>query len=133
MTLVRAAGGVVVRRAANGGLEVLLVHRPRYDDWTLPKGKLLGGEREEEAAIREVQEETGLACSLGPEIAATSYTDRHGRPKLVRYFLMHPRSGAFEPHDEVDETRWISVPEAGALLTYDRDRDVLESIPADAG
>jgi 8-oxo-dGTP diphosphatase len=129
MTVVLAAGGVVVRRD-DGELQVLLVHRPRYDDWTLPKGKLEPGETEAEGALREVEEETGLKCDLGQEIATTSYTDSRGRPKTVRYWEMHPREGSFTPHDEVDDARWLSLPKARRLLSYDRDRDVLDRLPS---
>jgi 8-oxo-dGTP pyrophosphatase MutT (NUDIX family) len=85
--LVRAAGGVVWRRMPEG-VEVVLVHRPKYDDWALPKGKLEPGETDEEAALREVREETGLSCRLGTELPSTTYTDAQGRPKLVRYWSM---------------------------------------------
>ena len=128
MSVVRAAGGVVVRRD-DGEPQVLLVHRPRYDDWTLPKGKLEPGETEAEGALREVEEETGLKCDLGTEIATTSYTDSRGRPKTVRYWEMHPREGRFTPHNEVDDARWLPLPEARRLLSYDRDRDVLDRLP----
>jgi 8-oxo-dGTP pyrophosphatase MutT (NUDIX family) len=125
--VVRAAGGVVVRQA-NGEPEVLLVHRPRYDDWSIPKGKLLPGEGDEEGALREVEEETGFRCRLGRELASSSYTDGRGRPKIVRYWLMEPVAGEFAAHAEVDEVRWLPIPEAEALLTYDRDRAVLASV-----
>ncbi len=121
---IEAAGGVVV--AGDG--QVLLVHRPRYDDWTLPKGKLDPGESFEEAALREVREETGLRCTLGRELATTEYRDSKARPKIVRYWLMEVGSGEFEPNDEVDEVRWLPVTDAAALLTYDRDRDVLAQL-----
>ena len=127
--LVRAAGGVVARRNAAGDVEVLLVHRPRYDDWTLPKGKLEDGERDEDAAVREVEEETGLTCALGPELRGASYTDSRDRPKVVRYWLMRaPESGA-RPQNEVDAVRWLPLDEALAALSYERDRDVLRSVP----
>jgi 8-oxo-dGTP pyrophosphatase MutT (NUDIX family) len=117
---VEAAGGVVVRDG-----QVLLVHRPRYDDWTFPKGKLDPGESFEEAALREVEEETGIRCRLRRELPATRYEVR-GRPKVVRYWLMEPESEtAFVPGDETDELRWLPPREALALLTYDRDRDVI--------
>jgi 8-oxo-dGTP pyrophosphatase MutT (NUDIX family) len=120
MADVRAAGGVVVR----DGL-VALVHRPRYDDWTLPKGKLDNGESFEEAALREVEEETGLRARLVRELPPVNYEVR-GRPKVVRYWLMDVESdGGFVASDEVDEVRWVEPAEARALLTYDRDRDVL--------
>lgn len=120
---VRAAGGIVRRDG-----EVLVIHRPRYDDWSFPKGKLDDGESWEDGALREVEEETGLRCSLGPEVASTSYTDSRGRPKLVRYWLMRPESGEFEPTDEVDEIAWLNPEDAVARLSYGRDRELLESL-----
>ena len=132
MRRVRAAGGVPVRRSPEGALEVLLVHRPRYDDWTFPKGKLAEWEDEEDAARREVEEETGLRCRLGPEIATTRYTDSRGRPKQVRYYLMTGCTGSFKPDDEVDEIRWIDCESAATLLSYERDLAVLGSIPPGA-
>jgi 8-oxo-dGTP pyrophosphatase MutT (NUDIX family) len=122
-----AAGGVVWRRSETGQREVLLVHRPKYDDWTLPKGKLAPGESAESAALREVAEETGLRCALGEELASTSYLDREGRTKSVRYWSMEPVDGAFLPNHEVDEVRWLPVPSALEALSYSRDRDVLAS------
>jgi 8-oxo-dGTP diphosphatase len=120
--LIEAAGGVVVH---NG--EVALVHRPRYDDWTLPKGKLDRGESFEDAAVREVEEETGLRARLVRELPGTNYRAR-GRPKIVRYWLMEvEHEGPFTPNDETDQLRWVSPGEALRLLTYDRDRDVLAS------
>jgi 8-oxo-dGTP diphosphatase len=119
---VEAAGGVVVRDR-----KVLLVHRPRYDDWTLPKGKLDPGESFEDAALREVEEETGLRCSLGRELPSIQY-EIGGRPKLVRYWLMAPEGEApFVPNDETDDLRWVPPDEALALLSYDRDRDVVRA------
>ena len=123
----QAAGGVVSRSGEGGALEVLLVHRPKYDDWTLPKGKLEPGETHEQAALREVEEETGFTCELGPELPSTSYRDSKDRPKVVRYWAMRPIGGAFSPHHEVDEIRWAPVEEAKALLTYDHDLGVLNA------
>ena len=118
-----AAGGVVVRDG-----RVLLVHRPRYDDWSFPKGKLDAGESFEDAALREVEEETGVRCSLGRELPAARY-DVRGRPKLVRYWLMTPEAEtAFEPNDETDGIRWVTPEEARGLVTYDHDRELLAAI-----
>lgn len=123
---VEAAGGVVVR----GGdpPRVAVVHRPRYDDWSLPKGKLDEGEGFEQAALREVEEETGVRCRLGRELESNSYRDRKGRQKLVRWFLMEPLGGEFEPNDEVDELRWLSPSEARELVSYEHDRRLLEGV-----
>jgi 8-oxo-dGTP diphosphatase len=122
---VRAAGGVVWRRRGKGGVEVALVHRPRYDDWSLPKGKLDKGETWEAAAMREVEEEIGMRCELGQELAPIGYTDHKGRSKVVRYWLMEAAEGAFVPSDEVDELRWLAPRKAMGRLSYPRDRDVL--------
>jgi 8-oxo-dGTP diphosphatase len=118
MNRVHAAGGVVLR----DGL-VAVVHRPRYDDWSLPKGKLDPGESFEEAALREVEEETGLRCRLVRELPAVKY-DVRGRLKVVRYWAMEVVDETpFVPDDEVDDVRWLEPQEALALLTYDRDRE----------
>ena len=127
--LVRAAGGVVVQWRDDGQLEVLLVHRPAYDDWSLPKGKLREGESDEECALREVKEEAGLRCELGPEVDSSSYIDAKGRPKVVRYWLMWPAAGTAEPYAEIDEVRWATLAEATAQLTYERDHAILASLP----
>jgi 8-oxo-dGTP diphosphatase len=124
---VKASGGVVRRERAHG-LEIAVVHRPQYDDWSLPKGKLDEGETWEEAALREVEEEIGLRCTLGEELPHVEYRDRKGREKVVRYWLMEVDGGAFEPNDEVDEMRWLPVGEAAELLTYPRDRELVEGL-----
>ncbi len=108
--------------------EVLIVHRPRYDDWSFPKGKAEPGESDEECALREVAEETGLRCVLGEELASTSYADSRGRPKVVRYWLMEPVGGELEYLHEVDTARWVTVAEARDLLTYARDAALLDSV-----
>jgi 8-oxo-dGTP diphosphatase len=126
--VVRAAGGLVWRRRPDGGVEVALVHRPAYDDWTFPKGKLLDGEEDEAAALREVLEETGLICRLGPYLAALSYRDRKNRPKTVRYWAMAPVEGAFTPNAEVDDLRWVDAGDAAPVLTYRHDRTVLDRL-----
>jgi 8-oxo-dGTP diphosphatase len=122
---VRAAGGVVWRRAQTE-VEVAVVHRPRYDDWSLPKGKLDPGETFEQAAVREVHEEIGARCALGDELPPTTYRDHKGRLKIVRYWLMEAGDVDFEPNDEVDELRWLAPAEAIPLLSYERDEALLE-------
>jgi 8-oxo-dGTP diphosphatase len=117
--MVRAAGGVIVRAG-----QVLLVHRPKYGDWSLPKGKLEDGESWEEAAVREVEEETGLRCTIGPEVGRTNYVVLQG-PKEVRYFAM-TCVGETRAQNEVDDVRWVPLAEARGLLTHDRDRELLE-------
>ncbi len=134
---VRAGGGVVLRSGADGR-EVLLVHRPRYDDWSFPKGKCDAGESFEEAARREVEEETGLRCRLGRPLGDTRYVDGRGRSKLVRYWLMDAPADAstataFVPNREVDELRWLPLPRAAKLLSYDHDRALLGLLPEDGG
>jgi 8-oxo-(d)GTP phosphatase len=114
-----------------GCTEVLLVHRPRYGDWTFPKGKLESDESYEECALREVQEETGFQCKLLRELTGTRYLDRRGRPKTVRYWEMEILSGEFRTTNEVDQIRWLSLSEASMLLSYDHDLAMLEEI-ADA-
>jgi 8-oxo-dGTP diphosphatase len=124
---VRAAGGVPVQAGASGPV-VLVVHRPRYDDWTFPKGKREPGETDEECALREVKEETGLECALGPELPSTSYRDGRGRAKTVRYWLLRVVGGMLEPASEADGARWLPVAEAMRLLTYDADRTLLAKV-----
>src|SRR4051794_24378655 len=132
--LVRAAGGVVTRSGPDDSPQILLVHRPKYDDWTLPKGKAKTGESDEACALREVEEETSLVCDLGDEIAVTEYADAAGRPKRVRYFAMRPRPGAeAAPQNEIDEVRWVTVKTALATLTYARDSAVVEAAEAFVG
>lgn len=120
--MIRAAGGVVVRDG-----RILLVHRPKYDDWSLPKGKCTSGETDEECALREVAEETGLGCEIVGEAGETRYHVLKG-PKLVRYFLMRPVQGEFTPHDEVDEIRWATPEEAAEVLTHTRDAELLSRL-----
>ena len=127
--VVRAAGGVV--RDERGG-SVLLVHRPRYDDWAFPKGKALEGESDEECALREVEEETGLSCELEFELPTSEYPLRSGRLKRVRYWAMRPLGGEAEPRNEIDDVAWLSLGDAERKLTYDRDRVVLGALTARA-
>ena len=127
--IVQAAGGVVTRNARDGTLEVLVVHRPRYDDWSLPKGKLEPGESFEDAARREIEEETGVRVELGAALPTTEYVDRHGRTKVVQYWRMTPvGQAAWAPNDEVDERRWIAASEAGTLLSYEHDRRLVAAV-----
>ncbi len=134
--VVQGAGGVVWRRTAEGGIEILVVHRPKYDDWSLPKGKLDEGESHEAAALREVWEETGVRCRLGDELRGAHYTDHRGRPKVVRYWAMTPEgqdvpgNGTewFTPNKEIDDLRWVPREEAADLLDYEHDVAVVESL-----
>ncbi len=118
---------MVIRSGAPGG-EVLLIHRPEHGDWSLPKGKVESGERFEDAALREVEEEIGYVCEVDYEAGSVTYRDTQDRPKLVRYWRMHPveGEGRFEATSEVDEIRWVPLDEAGDLLTSPHDRDLLE-------
>jgi 8-oxo-dGTP diphosphatase len=127
--LVRAAGGVIVRPRPGGRAEIFVVHRPRYDDWTLPKGKCNPGESDEVCALREVEEETGLVCQLGDEVAVVEYEDGAGRPKRVRYFAMRPGEGAeAAAQNEVDAVRWLTPQEALETLTYGRDAEIVKRV-----
>jgi 8-oxo-dGTP diphosphatase len=128
---VKAAGGAVLRGRDGGGVEVLVVHRPRYDDWSLPKGKLDRGESFEQAALREVLEETGLRCRLRTELDAVRYTDNKGRPKTVRYWVMDVvEDFGFAPNDEVDELAWLELHAAVERLTYDHDQELVAGLAA---
>jgi 8-oxo-dGTP diphosphatase len=109
-------------------VNVLLVHRPRYDDWTFPKGKRDSGESDEDAALREVWEETGYRCRLGAEVARTEYVDNRGRDKVVRYWEMEVVDGAFAPNEEVDVVVWLPPDAARERLSYDHDRQVLDLV-----
>jgi 8-oxo-dGTP pyrophosphatase MutT (NUDIX family) len=128
--VVRAAGGAIWRRQDGKPLEVVVVHRPAYDDWSLPKGKADPDEPDHVAALREVREETGLICTLGNELPPTRYRDRHGRDKRVRYWAMTVAGGSLSFEHEVDEGRWVPIEQAKALLTYGHDADVLDGLPA---
>lgn len=125
---VRAGGGIVWRAGAEGP-EILLVHRPKYDDWSLPKGKNEPGEDDLDCALREVEEETGLRCEAGVELPSVSYTDSAGRPKTVRYWVMRPVADIAAGQHEVDEVLWLPLPEAKRQLTYEHDRRLLDQLP----
>lgn len=126
--VVRAAGGLVSRRGGDGELEVVVVHRVAYDDWTFPKGKAHDGESDESAALREVEEETSLRCELVRDLGTTAYRDARDRPKSVRYWEMAVLEGDVEPANEIDAARWCGLREARSLLTYDRDRELLDRL-----
>lgn len=129
---VRAAGGVIWRVGVDG-IEVALVHRPKYRDWTFPKGKLEPGESDAQAAHREVLEETGLECVLGRELLSVRYLDAKDRLKMVRYWEMTVASGTFIANSEVDLLRWSSPADARSLLSYSHDVGVLDDFERLAG
>jgi 8-oxo-dGTP diphosphatase len=122
--LIRAAGGIVMREAAPGRTEIACIYRESRGDWTFPKGKLDAGESFEEAALREVHEETGMHCSIVRFVGTTNYTHRKGRPKIVAYYLMEVDRGEFAPNDEVDELVWLALETVAGHLTWDRDQEL---------
>ncbi|MFI1566083.1 NUDIX hydrolase [Streptomyces sp. NPDC020490] len=124
-TPVLAAGCVLWRRSPAGGVELALVFRPKWSDWSWPKGKLKKGEAAHAAALREVREETGHTCRLGPGLPALRYVDHTGREKQVVYWAAESTGGAFSPNDEVSELAWLSPDRARERLTYQRDRELI--------
>lgn len=125
---VHAAGGVIWRERPR--VEVAVIHRPRYADWSFPKGKREPGETDTDCALREIAEETGLVCDLGAELRPVRYVDRHGRAKQVRYWAMQARGAAPGWDDEVDVLCWLRPVRAARLLSYERDVAVLDSFCA---
>jgi 8-oxo-dGTP diphosphatase len=126
---VEAAGGAVWRTDDEGRIQVVVVHRPRYDDWSLPKGKAERGEAAEQTARREVEEETGLRCRLGPELVTVRYETTRGEDKTVRWWAMTVEQDlGFEPGNEVDEVRWVTLDELERLSSFDTDREVVHSL-----
>jgi len=122
------AAGAVLWRLSGSGVELAIVHRPRYDDWSLPKGKLKAGESMAAAAVREIREETGVDARLGPWLRDVRYVVADGR-KLVRYWGAQAcSSAAFTPNDEVDELRWVTPDVASTLLSYAHDVEVVERL-----
>ncbi|MEO3978465.1 NUDIX hydrolase [Streptomyces sp. CAU 1734] len=122
---VLAAGCVLWRVSPCGdGVEICLVHRPKYDDWSHPKGKLKRGEEFRAAALREVLEETGRDCALGPALPTVRY-EVDGRPKEVRYWAARDTGGSFAPNSEVDRLVWLSPAAARGRLTQIRDRELV--------
>ncbi|MEV7190653.1 NUDIX hydrolase [Streptomyces sp. NPDC093510] len=130
--VVRAAGCLLWRPAptAPHGIELALVHRPKWSDWSHPKGKLEPGETARGAAVREVLEETGMTCELGAELPTARYRDARGRPKEVRYWAAEALSGTFAPNSEVSELRWLSPDAARRQLSYDRDAELVTDLLA---
>ncbi|MFE5481708.1 NUDIX hydrolase [Streptomyces sp. NPDC056527] len=126
--MILAAGCVLWRPAPSGqGVEIALVHRPKYGDWSHPKGKLKSGESIEECAVREVQEETGHSCALGPRLPTARYL-ANGRPKVVTYWSARALGGSFTPSTEVDRMAWLPPEEARSRLTQPRDRELLDAM-----
>jgi 8-oxo-dGTP diphosphatase len=121
---IEAAGGVIVDTSKSKP-RYLLIHRPRYDDWSLPKGKLNLGERHRDAALREVKEETGLICEVIAKLSPVNYVTPNGNPKRVKYWLMQRLSGDFVRNDEVDAVTWVKRSQAMSLLTHVHDQAVL--------
>jgi 8-oxo-dGTP diphosphatase len=126
--VIEAAGGAVWRVSEGSELEVLLVHRPHRDDWSLPKGKRHRSESWVDCALREVWEETGLRCGIGPELPTARSRDRKGRAKRTRYWAMHVLGGTFRENDEVDEIRWAPLDRAAGLITYEHDLVVVDAL-----
>ncbi|MFD4262690.1 NUDIX hydrolase [Streptomyces sp. NPDC058534] len=122
---VRAAGCLLWRSSSVGGIELALVYRPKWRDWSWPKGKLKSGEELEAAAHREVLEETGYRCRLGAKLPATRYIDHQGRPKEVSYWAAEATDGAFVPNDEVSDLVWLTPGQARERITRDMDRDLI--------
>ncbi|WP_406401226.1 NUDIX hydrolase [Streptomyces sp. NBC_00879] len=127
-SVILAAGCVLWRRSSFGdGIEIALVHRPKWDDWSHPKGKLKRGEDARAGAVREVLEETGMTCDLGPELP-TAWYQVEGRPKEVRYWAAEATGGSFEPNREVDRMVWLPPADARGRLTQDRDRQLVSAL-----
>jgi 8-oxo-dGTP diphosphatase len=128
--LIRAAGGVVTRVSADGRVEVACIFREARSDWTFPKGKLDGDESFEQAALREVFEETGMKCHVECFIGTTNYTHRKGKAKIVAYYLMSVSDGEFTPNDEVDELVWLPLESVREHLTWERDQELFDLLLA---
>lgn len=128
--LIRAAGGIVHRFVAGGRVEIACIYRESRGDWTFPKGKLDPGETFEQAALREVVEETNMVCRVERFIGTTNYTHRKGKPKIVAYYLMTVDTGDFTPNDEVDELVWLPMEEVRGHLTWDRDQELFDMVLA---
>ncbi|MBW0117547.1 NUDIX hydrolase, partial [Pseudonocardia abyssalis] len=130
----KVAGGGLVVRPGTDGPEVLVVHRVRHDDWSIPKGATAPGETVQECALREVREETGLRCRMEAEIHSVRYRDRNNRAKHVRFWHMTPVGPAAPPDPaEIDEVRWVPPAAARGLLTRKRDRAVVDAYAREHG
>ena len=126
--LIRAAGGIVIRSVSSGRFEVACIYREARGDWTFPKGKLDKGETFEQAALREVWEETGMHCQVIRFAGTTNYTHRKGKHKIVAYYLMSVAAGEFAPNDEVDELVWLPLEQVREHLTWDRDQELFDLV-----
>ena len=124
--LIRAAGGIVVRALSGGRVDVACIYREARGDWTFPKGKLDGDETFEQAALREVFEETGMHCRVVRFAGTTNYTHRKGKPKIVAYYLMSVDAGEFAPNAEVDQLVWLPLERVRDHLTWDRDQELFD-------
>ncbi|WP_455360609.1 NUDIX hydrolase [Streptomyces sp. SYSU K21746] len=127
-SVVLAAGCVLWRRSPTGyGIELALVHRPKWADWSHPKGKLKRDEDARHGALREVLEETGMTCDLGTELPTVRYVVE-GRPKEVRYWAAEATGGEFAPNREVDQLLWLAPAAARSRLTQNRDRELVTAL-----
>ncbi len=126
--LIRAAGGIVHRHASNSHVEIACIYREARGDWTFPKGKLDQGETFEQAALREVAEETGMDCHIERFVGTTNYTHRKGKPKIVAYYLMGVNHGEFAPNEEVDDLVWLPIEQVRSHLTWERDQELFDLV-----
>jgi 8-oxo-dGTP diphosphatase len=126
--LIRAAGGIVHRRVSASHVEIACIYREARGDWTFPKGKLDSGETFEQAALREVAEETGMDCYVERFVGTTNYTHRKGKPKIVAYYLMGVNHGEFAPNEEVDDLVWLPMEQVRSHLTWDRDQELFDLV-----
>lgn len=129
--LIRAAGGVVLQYLPGNRIEIACVYRESRGDWTFPKGKLDGDETFASCALREVEEETGLQCTIVRFVGTTSYIHRKGKPKIVAYYLMVTEGGEFHPNEEVTELRWVPLSEVRSKLTWERDQELFDLVASD--
>lgn len=123
--MIRAAGGIIIRDGS-----ILIVHRPKYGDWSLPKGKCKTGETHEACALREIEEETGLRCEIERRLGESRYRALAGR-KVVHWFLMRPLAGEFAPHDEIDQVAWVPISDVPDHLTFDVGVEQLELLDSE--